>query len=164
MGDWWQSAPGKITAPPPLRWESGGKSVTIFLSGKHGICILQVTLNVSYGTCMLLRKIKEFDITLTFYFSKGLVHMEYLNVSLRKNNLLKCGKFHGFRSCFHLRDDMPHIKQYLIKPNENLFQSIVNFKNLKKLKRIFLQVKIKVQLTHQTILSLICHKLFIDNF
>ena len=30
VDDWWQSVPGKITAPPTLRWESGGKSVAIF--------------------------------------------------------------------------------------------------------------------------------------
>ena len=24
VDDWWQPAPGKITAPPTLRWESGG--------------------------------------------------------------------------------------------------------------------------------------------
>ena len=30
VDDWWQSAPGKIAAPPTLRWESGGGSVVIF--------------------------------------------------------------------------------------------------------------------------------------
>ena len=24
VDEWWQSAPGKIVAPPTLRWESGG--------------------------------------------------------------------------------------------------------------------------------------------
>ena len=33
---WWQSAPGKITAPPTLRWEPGGKKCG-YLSGKYGI-------------------------------------------------------------------------------------------------------------------------------
>ena len=31
VDDWWQPAPGKIAAPPTLRWESGGKSAAIFL-------------------------------------------------------------------------------------------------------------------------------------
>ena len=31
VDDWWQSAPGKITTPPTLIWESGGGgSVAIF--------------------------------------------------------------------------------------------------------------------------------------
>ena len=34
VDDWWQSAPGKIAAPPPLRWESGGKK-SGYLSGKY---------------------------------------------------------------------------------------------------------------------------------
>ena len=27
VDDWWQCAPGKMAAPPTLRWESGGKSI-----------------------------------------------------------------------------------------------------------------------------------------
>ena len=35
VDDWWQSAPGKIAAPPTLRWESGGKKCG-YLFGVYG--------------------------------------------------------------------------------------------------------------------------------
>ena len=36
--DWWQSAPGKIAAPPILSWESGAKKCGDFsgIYGSHG--------------------------------------------------------------------------------------------------------------------------------
>ena len=30
VDDWWQSAPGKVAAPPTLRWECGGGGAAIF--------------------------------------------------------------------------------------------------------------------------------------
>ena len=35
--DWWQSAPGKIAAPPIFSWESGAKKKCSDLSGIYGI-------------------------------------------------------------------------------------------------------------------------------
>ena len=37
VDDWWQSAPGKITAPPTLRWESGGKKQGITYKNGRGV-------------------------------------------------------------------------------------------------------------------------------
>ena len=38
VDEWWQSAPGKIAAPPTLNWESGGKKCSC-LSIKYGISV-----------------------------------------------------------------------------------------------------------------------------
>ena len=36
--DWWESAPGKIAAPPVLSWESGAKNCGD-LSGIYTVCV-----------------------------------------------------------------------------------------------------------------------------
>ena len=42
VDDWWQSAPGKIAAPPTLRWESGGGGKCGYLSGKYHLNIKDI--------------------------------------------------------------------------------------------------------------------------
>ena len=48
VDDWWQSAPGKIAAPPTLRWESGGGECD-YLCGKYGIHVYILPIKVETG-------------------------------------------------------------------------------------------------------------------
>ena len=49
VDDWWQSVPGKLAAPPTLRWESGGGGCG-YLSSKYGFVTWSVTAESSAKT------------------------------------------------------------------------------------------------------------------